>query len=41
MRELVGGAALALAYMVAAVVLGGMTLVFAPLILAAWAIDNS
>lgn len=40
MREVVGGAALALAYVVAAVVLGGMVLAFAPLILAAWMLDN-
>ena len=40
MREVVGGVALALAYLVAVVVLGGMVLAFAPLVLIAWAIDN-
>ena len=40
MREVVGGLVLALAYVVAAVVLGGMVLAFAPLVLIAWAIDN-
>jgi len=39
-REVVGGVALALAYLVAAVVLGGMVLAFAPLVLIAWMLDN-
>jgi len=39
-REVVGGVALALAYLVAVVVLGGMALAFAPLVLIAWALDN-
>jgi len=38
-REVVGGVALALAYLVA-IVVGGMVLAFAPLILIAWALDN-
>jgi len=36
----VEGVALALAYVVAAVVLGGMALAFAPLVLIAWMLDN-
>ena len=39
MREVVGGVALALAYLVA-IVVGGMVLAFAPLVLIAWMLDN-
>ena len=40
MREVVGGVAVGFAYAVAAIVIGGMVLAFAPLILIAWALDN-
>jgi len=39
-REVVGGVAVGFAYAVAAIVVGGMVLAFAPLIPIAWALGN-